>query len=212
MIEEPVAAAIGAGIDISLPKGNMIVDIGGGTSDIAVLSLNGIVCKNSIKLAGDKFNQAIVRYIRSQYNILIGEKMAEALKIAIASVDEEAENLTYPIKGRHLATGLPVRQEVSRAELYPCILDCVVEIRDAIHSVVEKTPPELVGDIYENGLVMTGGGAMLHGLDGYLSKYLKMPVRLAENPVECVAIGTGKAFQYIDRLYDGFIASSVHKH
>lgn len=212
LIEEPVAAAIGAGIDIALPNGNIILDIGGGTSDIAVLSLNGIVCKTSLKLAGDKFNAAIMRYIRSAYNMLIGERMAENIKIAIGSVDENAENLSFEIKGRHLATGLPMRQMIYRSELLPSILDCVVEIRDAVHSVMEKTPPELVGDIYVNGMVMTGGGALLHGLGAYLSRYLKMPVRLAENPIECVAIGTGKSFRYIDSLVDGFIASSIHKH
>ena len=211
LIEEPVAAAIGAGLDISKPNGNLILDIGGGTSDIAVLSLNGIVCKNSIKLAGDKFNAAIIRYVRSKYNVLIGERMAERVKIAIASVDPDAENLTYEIKGRHLATGLPTRVELSRSELYPVMLELVEEIRAAVHSVVERTPPELVGDIYENGMVMTGGGAMLHGLDKHMSAKLKMPVGLAENPVECVAIGTGRSFDYIGRLVDGFITSSPHK-
>ena len=176
-----------------------------------VLSLNGIVCKNSIKLAGDKFNAAIIRYVRSKYNVLIGERMAERVKIAIESVDPDAENLTYEIKGRHLATGLPTRVELSRSELYPVMLELVEEIRAAVHSVVERTPPELVGDIYENGMVMTGGGAMLHGLDKHMSAKLKMPVGLAENPVECVAIGTGRSFEYIGRLVDGFITSSPHK-
>jgi len=137
--------------------------------------------------------------------------MAERVKIAIASVDPDAENLTYEIKGRHLATGLPTRVELSRSELYPVMLELVEEIRAAVHSVVERTPPELVGDIYENGMVMTGGGAMLHGLDKHMSAKLKMPVGLAENPVECVAIGTGRSFEYIGRLVDGFITSSPHK-
>lgn len=212
LIEEPVAAAIGAGIDISIPNGNLILDIGGGTSDIAVLSLNGIVCKNSIKVAGDKFNEAIVRYVRSTHNILIGERMAERVKIAIASADETAENVSCEIKGRHLATGLPSRAELSRKELYPALRELIVEIRDAVHSVVERTPPELVGDIHENGMVMTGGGALLHGFDDYLSRELKMPVRIAENPVECVAIGTGRSFEFIHQLYDGFVTSSTHKH
>ena len=212
LIEEPVAAAIGAGLDITKPNGNLILDIGGGTSDVAVLSLNGIVCKTSIKVAGDKLNDAIVKYIRGTYNLLIGERMAENLKIAIASVDSQAENLTFEIKGRNLATGLPARQMVTRQELYPTVMDWVVEIRNAVHSVVEKTPPELVGDIYENGMVMTGGGCLLHGLDTYMSRELKMPARRAENPVECVAIGTGRSFEYVDKLVDGFIASSIHKH
>ena len=195
-----------------MPNGTIILDIGGGTSDIAVLSLNGIVCKNSIKLAGDKFNAAIIRYVRSQYNLLIGERMAERVKIAIGSVDEKAENLSYEVKGRNLATGLPTKLQLTRSELYPVMLELVVEIRDTVHTVVERTPPELVGDIYENGMVMTGGGALLHGLDSYLSSQLRMPVRIAENPVECVAIGTGRSFQYIDQLVDGFVSSSTHKH
>ena len=212
LIEEPVAAAIGAGIDISKPEGNIILDIGGGTADIAVLSLNGIVCKNSIKMAGDKFNTAIIRYVRAKYNVLIGERMAENVKIAIASADEHAENVPCEIKGRNLAAGLPIRMEITRKELYPTIIDCVMEIRDAVHSVIEKTPPELAGDIRGNGLVMTGGGALLHGLDTYLSEQFRIPVRIAENPVECVAIGTGRSFEFIDQLVDGFVTSSTHKH
>lgn len=212
LIEEPVAAAIGAGIDISRPNGNLILDIGGGTSDIAVLSLNGIVCKTSIKLAGDKFNAAIIKYMRSRYNVLLGERMAERVKIAIASVDRDAEDASYEVKGRHLATGLPTKVLLTRKELYPVMVELVDEIRAAVHSVVERTPPELVGDIFTNGMVMTGGGAMLHGMDVYMSRELKMPVRLAENPVECVAVGTGLSFQYIDQLVDGFVASSTHRH
>lgn len=212
LIEEPVAAAIGAGIDISLPNGNIILDIGGGTSDIAVLSLNGIVCKTSIKTAGDKFNAAIVKYVRTHYNMLIGERMAENVKMSIASVDDEADNLVYEIKGRHLATGLPTRVNITRSELQPVMLELISDIRHAVHSVVERTPPELVGDLYTNGLVMTGGGSLLDGLSKYMSRELKMPVRVAENPVECVAIGTGRSFQYINQLYDGFVTSSTHKH
>ncbi|MCI8650587.1 MAG: rod shape-determining protein [Anaerotruncus sp.] len=212
LIEEPVAAAVGAGLDITRSNGNLILDIGGGTSDIAVLSLGGIVCKNSIKMAGNKFNEALMKYIRGKYNLLIGERMAERMKMEIASVDENAEARTFEVKGRNLATGLPGKRLVTRAELYESMLDCAVEIRRAVHSVVERTPPELVGDLYENGLVMTGGGCLLHGLDTYLSHYLKMPVRRAENPVECVAIGTGRSFEYLDQLVDGFIAFSVRKH
>lgn len=156
LIEEPVAAAIGAGIDISRPNGNLILDIGGGTSDIAVLSLNGIVCKTSIKLAGDKFNAAIIKYMRSRYNVLLGERMAERVKIAIASVDRDAEDASYEVKGRHLATGLPTKVLLTRKELYPVMVELVGEIRAAVHSVVERTPPELVGDIFTNGMVMTG--------------------------------------------------------
>lgn len=212
LIEEPVAAAIGAGIDLARPNGNIILDIGGGTSDIAVLSLNGIVCKNSIKLAGDKFNEAIIRYVRAKYNILIGERMAESVKFSIASVDPDAEEMEFDVKGRHLASGLPVRKTICRSELYPAMLELVMEIRDAVHSVVERTPPELVGDLFVNGLVMTGGGSLLHGFPKYLSAEVKMPVRVAENPVECVAIGTGRSFEFLNDLVDGFVTSSTHKH
>lgn len=212
LVEEPVAAAIGAGVDLSKPNGNLILDIGGGTSDIAVLSLNGIVCKTSIKLAGDKMNTAIARYIRSKYHLLIGDRMAERLKISTASADRFAESCDCEIAGRHLTSGLPVRITVTREELYEPILELANEVRVAVHSVVERTPPELVGDLYDNGMIMTGGGAMLHGLGAYLSRELKMPVRLAESPIECVAIGTGRSFDYLGKLYDGFVSFATYKH
>lgn len=212
LIEEPVAAAIGAGVELDKPVGNIILDIGGGTSDIAVLSMNGIVCKNSLKMAGTKMNQAIARFIRSEYNLLVGEPMAEYAKIMVGSADQYAVNATCEIKGRHLMTGLPSKMTISREALYPVILECVDQIRDAVRHVLERTPPELISDTYENGMIMTGGGAMLHGLDAYLSRKLKMVVRLAENPVESVAIGAGKSFQYAGKLLDGFTASSIHKH
>lgn len=212
LIEEPVAAAIGAGVDISKPNGVAILDIGGGTSDVAVLSLNGIVCKTSLKTAGNKFDEAIARYVRSQYNLLIGERTAESTKIAVASVDKHAPDEVCEVKGRSLLTGLPSKVALRRSELYPVMEDCVSEVMNAVHSVIEKTPPELVGDIYENGLLLTGGGALLHGISDFLSRHLKMPVRLAEDPVDCVAIGTGRSFAYIDKLYDGFVTSTIRKH
>lgn len=212
LIEEPVAAAIGAGIDISLPNGNIVLDIGGGTSDIAVLSLSGIVCKNSVRVAGDKFNDAIIRFLRTKYGVLIGERMAERVKITIASLDIDAPDEEFDIKGRNLANGLPTKRTITRRELYPIILELGEEICNATHSVIERTPPELVGDLFENGLVMTGGGALLHGFDAFLERKLRIPVRVAENPVECVAIGTGRSFEYINRLTDGFVASSTHQH
>ena len=212
LIEEPVAAAIGAGIDISRPCGSIVADIGGGTCDIAVLSFSGIVRKTSIKVAGDRFNEAIVRYVRVKYGILIGERMAERVKISIASADRDAPELQFDVKGRSLVSGLPIKQTITRAELYPIILELATEISEAVRTVMEKTPPELVGDLYNEGLVMTGGGALLDGLDLFLHRELKMPVRIAENPIECVAIGTGRAFEYIGKLTDGFVSSSTHQH
>lgn len=213
LIEEPVAAALGAGIDIARPMGHIILDMGGGTTDIAVLSLNGIVCKTSLKVAGNKLDDAIVKYLRSQKNVLIGEKMAEKIKIGVGSVHfDDSENLTMEAKGRNLVTGLPQRFEVSRAEIYEVLLEPVMQIITAIAQILEITPPELSGDIYENGLIMTGGGAMLHGLDRLITQCTKVQARLAENPVECVAIGTGKSFEHLEKLYDGFVTPSTHKH
>ena len=213
LIEEPVAAALGAGIDISQPRGHIILDIGGGTSDIAVLSLSGIVCKTSLKIAGNKFDEAIIKYMRLQKNILIGEKMAEKIKIGVGSVCfEEDENITMEAKGRNLVTGLPQKFEVSRAEIYEVLLEPVSAIIAALQQILEITPPELSADIFENGLIMTGGGAMLHGLDRLVTKHTKIGARLAEDPVSCVAIGTGKSFQYLDSLFDGFVTPSTHIH
>lgn len=157
LIEEPVAAAIGAGIDLSLPNGNMIVDIGGGTTDIAVLSLNGIVCKTSLRVAGQKFDEAIAKYIRSQYNLLVGEKKAEQIKMEIGSVDDEAPEKTANVKGRDLISGLPKQLPLRRSELHPLLHEIANDIVVAAHNVLEKTPPELVGDIYTNGIILTGG-------------------------------------------------------
>ena len=213
LIEEPVAAALGAGIDISKPNGHIIVDIGGGTTDIAVLSLNGVVCKTSLKVAGDKFDQAIVRYVRSTYDVLIGEKMAERLKMEIGSVFfNEDEDISTDIKGRNLRTGLPQKLTITRSELKEVLLEQAMNIVVAVQQILEKTPPELAADISVNGLVMTGGGSMLHGLDRLISHYTKVNAFLAEDPVDCVAIGTGKAFQYLGDFFDGFVTSSTHKH
>ena len=166
LIEEPVAAAIGAGLDITKPEGNMVLDIGGGTSDIAVLSLSGVVCKSSVRMAGRKFDEAIVKYIRKKYNLLIGERMAENAKIACGSVcvtpDEECE---IGVKGRNLNTGLPGKQVVTRSEIYEALIGPVEMIVTEVRRILEITPPELAADIHRNGIVMTGGGALLHGLD-----------------------------------------------
>ena len=212
LIEEPVAAAIGANIDIEKPNGNMIVDIGGGTTDIAVLSLNGIVNKKSIKVAGDAINDSIIKYIRSSHGVLIGERMADQIKRTVASVCwEDGEDISAPVKGRNLTTGLPCSLEVSRSMLYDCVMKEVDQIVTAVKEVIEKTPPELVGDIYTNGITLTGGGSLLHGMDRLLEKQTKIHTALAEDPVNCVAIGTGKSFQYLDKLVDGFVIPSMQR-
>ena len=212
LIEEPVAAAIGANIDIEKPNGNMIVDIGGGTTDIAVLSLNGIVNKKSIKVAGDAINDSIIKYIRSSHGVLIGERMADQIKRTVASVCwEDGEDISAPVKGRNLTTGLPCSLEISRSMLYDCVMKEVDQIVTAVKEVIEKTPPELVGDIYTNGITLTGGGSLLHGMDRLLEKQTKIHTVLAEDPVNCVAIGTGKSFQYLDKLVDGFVIPSMQR-
>ena len=212
LIEEPVAAAIGANIDIEKPNGNMIVDIGGGTTDIAVLSLNGIVNKKSIKVAGDAINDSIIKYIRSSHGVLIGERMADQIKRTVASVCwEDGEDISAPVKGRNLTTGLPCSLEISRSMLYDCVMKEVDQIVSAVKEVIEKTPPELVGDIYTNGITLTGGGSLLHGMDRLLEKQTKIHTSLAEDPVNCVAIGTGKSFQYLDKLVDGFVIPSMQR-
>ena len=212
LIEEPVAAAIGANIDIEKPNGNMIVDIGGGTTDIAVLSLNGIVNKKSIKVAGDAINDSIIKYIRSSHGVLIGERMADQIKRTVASVCwEDGEEISAPVKGRNLTTGLPCSLEISRSMLYDCVMKEVDQIVTAVKEVIEKTPPELVGDIYTNGITLTGGGSLLHGMDRLLEKQTKIHTALAEDPVNCVAIGTGKSFQYLDKLVDGFVIPSMQR-
>ena len=207
LILEPVAAAIGAGMDITRPGGIVVLDIGGGTSDIAVLSLNGIVCKSSVKMAGNKMNAAIVRYVRSTYNVLIGDSTADRVKREIGTVWTEGQpEKTVEVKGRNLVTGLPQKITLSSYELEMPLRVEVERIISALQSVMEQTPPELVADIEKNGLLMTGGGAMLDGLDKLITNRVRIRAHLAENPVEAVAIGTGKSFEYLGKLYDGFVS------
>ena len=172
LIEEPVAAAIGAGIDITRPDGRMIVDIGGGTTDIAVLSFSGIVCKKSIKIAGRKMDTALVKFIRRNYSLLIGEKMAEKMKIEIGSVfyDDKTEDISCEIRGKDMISGLPTRLTISRSEIEGVLLEYANEIIEAIRKILEITPPELAADIHSNGILMTGGGCLLHGLDKLISR------------------------------------------
>lgn len=203
LIEEPVAAAIGAGIDISKPNGNMIVDIGGGTTDIAVISLGGIVESTSIKLAGDKFDESIVKYIRRKHNVLIGERTAEQIKMEIGCVYPRAEEVSVEIKGRCLMTGLPRVFTVTSTEVLEAFEEVTARIVEAIHSVLERTPPELVGDISTNGIVMTGGGSMVWGFDKLIASKTGIPTRIADDAVSCVAYGTGKCLENLEMMQDG---------
>ncbi|MBQ9199694.1 MAG: rod shape-determining protein [Lachnospiraceae bacterium] len=197
IIEEPVAAAIGAGIDISRPCGNMIVDIGGGTSDIAVISLEGTVVGTSIKVAGDDFDEAIVRFMRKRHNLLIGERTAEEIKINIGTCYKRPENITMDIRGRNLVTGLPKTVTVSSDETEEALREVTAQIVDAVHSVLERTPPELAADIADRGIVLTGGGALLHGLEDLIEENTGITTMTAEEPLTAVAIGTGKYIEFL---------------
>jgi rod shape-determining protein MreB len=210
LIEEPVAAAIGAGVDLSLPRGRLIVDIGGGTSDMAVLSFNGIVCKNSIRVAGNDFDEAVTKYIRAKYSLLVGEKTAEQIKMGIGSLDPDGpgEDPEMEAKGRDLVSGLPKQVTVRRSELFEPLMEVAEPILRTVQQVLEKTPPELSADIREDGMVLTGGGSLIHGLDALLSRETRVNAKAAENAVECVAQGTAGSFDYLDKLYDGFVQVS----
>ncbi|MCM1083024.1 MAG: rod shape-determining protein MreB [Clostridium sp.] len=197
IIEEPVAAAIGAGIDISRPCGNMVVDIGGGTTDIAVISLDGIVVNSSLKVAGDDFDDAIVRFMRKRHNLLIGERTAEEIKINIGTCYKRPENITMDIRGRNLVTGLPKTVTVSSDETEEALREVTAQIVDAVHSVLERTPPELSADIADRGIVLTGGGALLHGLEDLIEENTGITTMTAEQPLTAVAIGTGKYIEFL---------------
>ena len=203
LIEEPVAAAIGAGIDITKAEGNMVVDIGGGTADVAVISLGGVVESASIKVAGDKFDEAVIKYVRRKYNILIGERTAEELKVNIGCVFPRPDILSVEIKGRCLMTGLPRVLSVSSSELIEAFDEVASRILEAIHSVLERTPPELVADISTNGIVLTGGGSLVWGLDKLVESHTGITTRVAEDAISCVAIGTGKSLDHLDQMQDG---------
>jgi len=205
LIEEPIASAIGAGLDISKASGNMVLDIGGGTTDIAVISLGGIVVSTSIKIAGDKFDEAIVRYMRKKHNIMIGERTAEELKINAGTAFPREEQLKVEVRGRNLISGLPKTIEVTSDEMLEALSEPVSAIADAVHSVLERTPPELSADISDRGIVMAGGGSLLNGLDKLISKRTGIPVYVAEDAISCVAIGTGQALEHIDMLQNADI-------
>ena len=200
LIEEPIAAAIGAGIDISKPSGNMVVDIGGGTADIAVISLGGSVVSTSIKVAGDKFDEAIVKYIKKKHNMMIGERTAEDLKVNIGCVYPKVQDIKMEVKGRDLMTGLPKMATIYSSEMLEALAEPAMAIVEAVHSVLEKTPPELAADISDRGIYMTGGGCLIDGLDKLLQEETGINVNVAEDAVSCVALGTGKALDNLDML------------
>ena len=211
LIEEPVAAAIGAGIDIAKPDGHMVVDIGGGTSDIAVISLSGVVESVSIKVAGDQFNESIVKYMRRKHNILIGERTAELMKMEIGCVYPKEEETSIEIKGRCLMTGLPKTISVTSTEMMEAFEEPVERILEAVHGVLERTPPELVADISNNGIVMPGGGSLVDGFDKLIEARTGIHTMVAEDAISCVAEGTGKSLDSLNDMQDGTVNLSRRK-
>ena len=205
LIEEPVAAAIGAGLNIYSPTGHMVVDIGGGTTDVAVISLGGVVVSESVKSAGDKFDEALMNYVSQKYNVLIGERTAEYIKIRIGAGYEHKQAKEISVKGRGKLKGLPREVTVSSKEILEALFEPISAIIDAICRVIEKTPPELIGDILKNGIVMTGGGSLLFGLDKLIEDVTGIKTRVAKDPGMCVVNGTGRALEYLDNMPEGTI-------
>ncbi len=200
LMEEPVAAAIGAGIDISKPDGVMVIDIGGGTTDIAVISLGGIVASTSVKMAGDKFDESIIKYMRKNHKLYIGERTAEELKVTIGTAFAREEQISRECRGRDLVTGLPKSVEVTSGEMMDALEEPLQTISEAVHNVLERTPPELAADISNSGIIVTGGGALLYGIDKRIEERTGIKVIIAEDPKSCVAIGTGKALDSLEKL------------
>ena len=202
IIEEPMAAAIGAGLPVAEPTGSMIVDIGGGTSEVAVISLGGIVTSRSVRVAGDEFDLAIINYIKKKYNLLIGERTAENIKIAIGSAYPLETEVEMEIKGRNLLNGLPEHIGITSIEVREALTEPLSHVIEAIKVTLEKTPPELAADVIDQGITLAGGGALLKGLDKLINKETGMPVYVADSPLDCVAEGTGKVLENIDKLHD----------
>lgn len=204
IIEEPMAAAIGAGLPVSEATGNMVVDIGGGTSEVAVISLGGIVAAKSVRVGGDEFDSSIIQYIKRKYNLLIGDRTAENIKISLGSAfpQPEESNVMMTIKGRNLMDGLPNNIDICAKEIREALFDPLFSVVEAIKSTLEKTPPELAADIIDNGITLTGGGGLLKGFDTLISSETGIPVKIAEDPLDCVAKGTGKVLEEIDKLKD----------
>lgn len=200
VMEEPLAAALGTGLDISQPSGNMVVDVGGGTCDVAVLSLGGIVVSRSLRVGGDSLDAAIVRFARQEFNLMIGERTAEELKVQIGTAYPTRRNDEWEIRGRDLVSGLPRNLVLTAAQVYEAMKEPLAEIVAAVKSVLEQTPPELASDIIDKGIILTGGGALLRDFDLLLSQETGVPVHIAENPLDCVALGTGIALTSLDRL------------
>ena len=200
LIEEPVAAAMGAGVKIDEPHGTLIVDIGGGTTDMGVLSLSGIAISRSIKTAGNAFDEAIIKYVRRKYNLIIGKRMAEEAKIAIGCVYPRKEMVKHRVKGRNAMTGLPQWADISCDEMLEALIEPAMQIIYTVQEMLEKTPPELMGDVYSDGIILTGGSSQLFGFDKLISKKTKMPVRIAKEPDMCVARGAGLAIKYIEDI------------
>ena len=199
-LEEPLAAAIGAGLDISKACGNMVVDIGGGTTDIAIISLGGTVISTSIKVAGDKFDEAIIKYVKKKHNIVIGERTAEDLKINIGCVYPKIQDVEMSIRGRDIISGLPKTVTVYSSEMLEALKEPAEQIIEAVHSILEKTPPELAADIRNKGIYMTGGGSLIDGLDKLIQEKTGINVVIAGDSISCVAMGTGKALEKLDQF------------
>ena len=200
LMEEPIAAAIGAGMDISKPEGIMVMDIGGGTTDIAIIALGGIIASNSVKVAGDKFDESIIKYMRKKYKLYIGERTAEELKINIGTASPRREEVRMICSGRDLVTGLPRDVEITGTEMMEALEESLQQICEATHGVLEKSPPELASDISTSGIVLTGGGALMYGMDERIQARTGIEVRIADDPMSCVAVGTGKALDNLDVL------------
>lgn len=209
IVEEPMAAAIGAGLPVSDPTGSIVVDIGGGTTEVAVISLGGIVAAKSVRVGGDKFDVDILNFIKKKYNLLIGERTAENIKIQIGNAFPLEEELTADIKGRNLLTGLPENIVVTSTEIREALIDTLQEVIEAIRITLERTPPELSADIIDQGIVLTGGGALLRGLDKLISQETGMEVHVANDPLDCVALGTGMVLENMDKLASVFSADEI---
>lgn len=210
-IEEPMAAAIGAGLPISTPGGNMVVDIGGGTTDIAVISLGGIVTSESLRVAGNRMDEVIIRHIKAVYSLMIGDRTAEEIKTRIGSAYPMDQEINIPVKGRDMVAGLPKTVEVSSVEIREALAEPVTAVVEKVKRVLEQTPPELAADIIERGIVLTGGGALLRGLDKLLTAATGIPVYVAEDPLSCVAIGTGRALEELPAIRDSAIITRAER-
>lgn len=202
LMEEPMAAAIGAGLPVNEPTGSMIVDIGGGTTEVAIISLGGIVTSKSLRVAGDELDQSIINYIKKEYSLMIGERTAENIKVELGSAYDTKEDKTMDIRGRDLISGLPKVITISEKEVREALREPVLSIIDSIKTTLEKTPPELASDIMDKGIMLAGGGALLRGLDQLINEETHMPVHIAESPLDCVAVGAGKALETIDKILE----------